>query len=248
MNWHSITPVEMCSLEKFEELTKSETTDKDVPHAAAILKNVPVYETAGILTSENKSELLNEWNWVLSDGPGVLVFRSAFSDTELLDDIMTTFTKIIERENLSAKDKGDHFAETGANGRLWNSHEKICMERTDLFIRYCANEIIAMISRAWLGPAYQITAQVNIVHPGGKAQVCHRDYHLGFLPNEQLSQFPINAYRLSASLTLQGAVAHSDMPFETGPTKFLPFSQKYDLGYLAVHQPQFQDFFEVNYI
>jgi ectoine hydroxylase-related dioxygenase (phytanoyl-CoA dioxygenase family) len=35
---------------------------------------------------------------------------------------------------------------------------------------------------------------------------------------------------------LQGAVAHTDMPAETGPTTYLPHSQKYLPGYLARRQ------------
>jgi len=34
-------------------------------------------------------------------------------------------------------------------------------------------------------------------------------------------------------LTLQGAVAHVDMPLESGPTLLLPHSQKYEDGYLV---------------
>ena len=37
-------------------------------------------------------------------------------------------------------------------------------------------------------------------------------------------------HRLSPALTLQGAVAHCDMPVETGPTLYLPHSQKYAAG------------------
>jgi ectoine hydroxylase-related dioxygenase (phytanoyl-CoA dioxygenase family) len=45
-------------------------------------------------------------------------------------------------------------------------------------------------------------------------------------------------------LTLQGAVAHCDMPVETGPTLYLPFSQTYELGYLAWRQPHFIAYFD----
>lgn len=34
----------------------------------------------------------------------------------------------------------------------------------------------ALACEAWLGPGYQITAQTNIVKPGGKAQQPHRDF------------------------------------------------------------------------
>ncbi|CAE7187047.1 phytanoyl-dioxygenase family protein [Pyrenophora teres f. teres] len=47
----------------------------------------------------------------------------------------------------------------------------------------------------------------------------------------------------SQFLTLQGAVAHTDMPIESGPTRLLPFSQKYEEGYMAYRIPEFQDYF-----
>ena len=53
-------------------------------------------------------------------------------------------------------------------------------------------------------------------------------------------------HQLSPVLTLQGAVAHTDMPTETGPTIYLPHSQKYLPGYLAWRQPEFQGYFEAN--
>ena len=40
-------------------------------------------------------------------------------------------------------------------------------------------------------------------------------------------------------LTLQGAVAHCDMPLESGPTLYLPHSHKYAPGYLATTREAF---------
>src|SRR5439155_24719327 len=95
---------------------------------------------------------------------------------------------------------------------------------------------------------YQVTSQVNVVNPGGAAQEMHRDYHLGFASGEQAARFPVHAHRLSGVLTLQGAVAHTDMPAETGPTMYLPHSQKYLPGYLAWRMPEFGAYFEANYV
>ena len=53
---------------------------------------------------------------------------------------------------------------------------------------------------------------------------------------------------LSPVLTLQGAVAHVDMPVETGPTLYLPHSQKYPAGYLAFHQPEFTAYFDAHHV
>jgi ectoine hydroxylase-related dioxygenase (phytanoyl-CoA dioxygenase family) len=38
------------------------------------------------------------------------------------------------------------------------------------------------------------------------------------------------------------------MPVETGPTMYLPHSQKYPPGYLAFHQPQFTAYFDEQYV
>ena len=76
----------------------------------------------------------------------------------------------------------------------------------------------------------------------------HRDYHLGFAAGEQVARFPVHAHRLSTMLTLQGAVAHTDMPVETGPTMYLPHSQKYLPGYLAWRMPEFGEYFAASYV
>ena len=106
--------------------------------------------------------------------------------------------------------------------------EKLARRDPEAFVDYYGNEIIELVSSAWLGPNYQITSQVNVVNPGGAAQDPHRDYHLGFQSDEIAEAFPAHAHRLSAVLTLQGAVAHNDMPVESGPTLYLPHSQKYE--------------------
>jgi hypothetical protein len=47
-----------------------------------------------------------------------------------------------------------------------------------------------------------------------------------------------------AALTLQGGVARTDIPIETGPTKLLPCSQTYQPGYFATQFPEFRAYFE----
>jgi ectoine hydroxylase-related dioxygenase (phytanoyl-CoA dioxygenase family) len=104
--------------------------------------------------------------------------------------------------------------------------------------------MIAFASLAWLGPGYQVTSQVNNVRPGGAAQMPHRDYHLGFCTPRQAEAYPAHAHRLSPMLTLQGAVAHVDMPLESGPTLYLPHSQKFTHGYLVADRADFRACFE----
>jgi ectoine hydroxylase-related dioxygenase (phytanoyl-CoA dioxygenase family) len=108
--------------------------------------------------------------------------------------------------------------------------------------------MIAMAATAWLGPAYQIASQLNVVNPGGQAQAMHRDYHLGFFVSEQLKDYPAHVHRLSPALVLQGAVAHVDMPLESGPTLYLPYTQRYEPGYFAYDRPEFQAYFKDHHV
>jgi ectoine hydroxylase-related dioxygenase (phytanoyl-CoA dioxygenase family) len=143
---------------------------------------------------------------------------------------------------------GDHFAKAGANDRVWNALEKLAVRDPEAFVDYYANDILALVSTAWLGPAYQVTSQVNVVRPGGIAQDPHRDYHLGFLSDAVAARYPAHVHLLSPVLTLQGAVAHTDMPVESGPTMYLPYSHQYALGYLAWRRSEFREFFLDHYV
>jgi ectoine hydroxylase-related dioxygenase (phytanoyl-CoA dioxygenase family) len=64
----------------------------------------------------------------------------------------------------------------------------------------------------------------------------------------QAMAYPAHAHHLTPRLTLQGAVAHCDMPVETGPTMYLPHSQKYGPGYVAFHSPEFTEYFNQHYV
>ena len=65
---------------------------------------------------------------------------------------------------------------------------------------------------------------------------------------EVAAGFPAHVHRLSPMLTLQGAVAHVDMPVESGPTMYLPHSQRYEPGYLAIGLPEFGAYFERHHV
>ena len=188
------------------------------------------------------------WSAPCIDGPGIVVFTGAFDDLSVVDRATEQFEAIIADQHAAGGGAGDHFAKSGQNDRIWNALEKLALRAPDVFAAYYANDIVAAVCHAWLGPAYQVTSQVNVVNPGGAAQTVHRDYHLGFQSSSQAAQFPAHVHRLSPVLTLQGAVAHSDMPAETGPTMYLPHSQKYLPGYLAWRRPEFRGYFEGNYV
>ena len=69
---------------------------------------------------------------------------------------------------------------------------------------------------------------------------------MGFQTVEEIARFPAHAHALSPVLTLQGAVAHCDMPVESGPTLYMPYSQIFLPGYFAWRKPEFKDYFNKN--
>ncbi|WP_170415872.1 phytanoyl-CoA dioxygenase family protein [Ruegeria atlantica] len=243
---------ESCDLDEFKVLTSQNLLAADVPHAAAIEKNVPIYDMYALRpaledTGKRKA-LLAEWGHVLNNLAGVIVLKTAFADTSVIDRATDVFRQIIIDERQSDAGEGDHFAASGANDRIWNALQKQCLRDPEGFALYFGNTAVAAACEAWLGPNYQVTAQINQVRPGGKAQQAHRDYHLGFQSAGSAARYPAHAHLVTASLTLQGAVAHCDMPIESGPTKLLPFSQLYPPGYLAFHDEDHRAYFENSYI
>ncbi len=230
----------------------AEQTDlADYPLAERVDRGVLVYDSARLRAEADSDEgrrvVQAELARALMDGPGLVVFAGAFPDPAVVDRASAAFNAMIDDQHASGTTGGDHFAKPGANDRVWNALEKLAVREPDVFVDYYANDIIALVSAAWLGPCYQVTSQINVVNPGGQAQQVHRDYHLGFQTNEQVERYPAHVHQLSPVLTLQGAVAHTDMPVESGPTQYLPHSQKYPLGYLAWRRPEVREWFEANY-
>jgi len=232
----------------YDDLAKicsQKTLQEDYPFADSVSNNVVIYDANYLETfigdSENELRLKTELHQVLEGGPGVFVIRNLYGH-DAIDQSNNIFEKIVESEGNTSN---DHFA-SGTNTRIWNAFQKVALEDPDAFISYYSNNLLKLVAESWCGPNSQMTAQVNIVRPGGEMQKPHRDYHLGFQENQIVELFPISAHRLSNYLTLQGGVAHTDMPLASGPTMVLPYSQQYELGYLAWRDNACTDFFNDN--
>jgi ectoine hydroxylase-related dioxygenase (phytanoyl-CoA dioxygenase family) len=239
-----------CSLSNFMTALSS-GMERPLCCAARSVRGIPVYECRElekvISSGREWSRLTSEWASVLRDGAGVFVLEGAFPETACVDEATTVFESIIEAEKKTGS-RADHFAKAGANDRIWNAQEKLCITAPEVFARYFSNPWLTAAAEAWLGPYFQVTSQVNVVRPGGEAQQPHRDYHLGFQTAEVAASFPAHVHEMSSFLTLQGAVAHSDMPVESGPTKLLPYSQRYARGYVAWRRADFREYFEGNFV
>jgi ectoine hydroxylase-related dioxygenase (phytanoyl-CoA dioxygenase family) len=241
-----------CRLEDFIGIVSRHTDPADYPHAAAVASDIPVYDCDAVRRLASGTESLRalqaEWGRALMSGPGVVLLKRAVDDLDTLEQVNRVFRELIAEQQAGGRAGGDHFARPGANERIWNAQQKLCLRAPETFARYYGNPVLAWMCEAWLGPAYQMTAQVNVVNPGGAAQAPHRDYHLGFQGASACAAYPAHVHQMSSFLTLQGAVAHCDMPVESGPTLYLPYSQNYQAGYLAWQQAPFRDYFQQHHV
>jgi len=242
--------VDAGSLDTFISQVSQQTQLADWPLASAVEQNLLVYAGDDVRKASKydsqRNALMFEWAKALSVGPGIIAIQNAMPDHDDIDVVNALFTNIIDDQRRQGANTGDHFAKPGANDRVWNALEKHCVADPKSFARYYANETIAMISQAWLGRGYQVTAQVNRVNPGGNAQLAHRDYHLGFMSPAQMLEFPEHVHSFCQMLTLQGAVAHCDMPLESGPTLYMPYSHLHLEGYIAFTRDEYQQYFNEN--
>jgi ectoine hydroxylase-related dioxygenase (phytanoyl-CoA dioxygenase family) len=234
-----------CSLDDFVALVEQPTAAADYPNADDVVLGAVVYQTAALrcAAADDERATRDELAHALLDGPGIIVIRGAY-EAAVLDPVSAAYFSIIDEQRADNLAIGDHYGKPGANDRIWNSIEKLAMVDPAAFVEYFANDMVALACAAWLGPAYQISAQVNVVNPGGEAQRPHRDYHVGFMTDAVAEQYPAHVHRMSPMLTLQGAIAHCAMPVETGPTLYLPHSHKYAPGFLAWRRPEFIEYFD----
>ena len=132
-----------CDIEAFKALIARETSADMCPHAADIQSKIPIYDMASLRpdleADENRRTLMSEWAQVLLSGPGAVVLKRAYADTGVLDEATEIFNTIIAEEKARAGGGADHFAAAGANDRIWNVQEKLCLRAPDLFVRYFAN-------------------------------------------------------------------------------------------------------------
>lgn len=240
-----------CRLDEFTALLESGTDIAQYPHADRTERDVLFYggaATAAAADPRARQDLSDELARALLTGPGIVVFEGAFDDRHGLRAATELFTTMITEQRATGSGGGDHFAAPGANDRIWNALRKHAVRDPESFARYYANDVLALVATAWLGPMYQVTSAINTVNPGGTAQSPHRDYHLGFMDPATAQRFPRHAHLLSPVLTLQGAVAQVDMPLESGPTLYLPGSQRYEPGYLAFTLPAFRAYFDEHHV
>ena len=76
------------------------------------------------------------------DLSGVIVLRGAYKNTDVIDAASDVFHRIIADEKETAKSGADHFAVSGANDRIWNSLQKLCLNAPEVHVNYFANPFV----------------------------------------------------------------------------------------------------------
>ncbi len=240
---------EEASVDDFNEFCGQRVERGSFPLASDVVSEVLIYDRAVLddAALTDKRRVMNELHTALSCGPGVFLVRNLYQDNAVIDRASRVFDEIM-REEATSKIQADPFANAGNNGRIWNALQKMAEVSPEVFRDYYANPTLGLICQAWLGPAWRMTSQVNQVRPGGEAQQPHRDCHPGFQQSSFAAEFPVPVQILSQYLTLQGAVAHTDMPLASGPTRLLPWSHQYELGYMAWRRPEFVTYFAEHFV
>ena len=237
-----------CRLEDFRRLVERHTRLAEYPLASAVHHNVLTYQGDDIRRAaagpDSRKALMAEWAHALTDGPGILLFEDAFADRAVVDAATDQFFAMIAEQRASNANAGDHFAKPGANDRIWNALEKLCLRDPQLFARYYGNDGGRAGERGVARPLLSGHVADQRGQSRRRRAVAASRLSYGLPDRGSLARFPAHAHRLSPVLTLQGAVAHCDMPVETGPTLYLPFSQTYELGYLAWRRPEFIEYFD----
>ena len=149
-----------CRLEDFRAVVETTTQLADHPHADEVRENVLVYGSRlrdAVGTPEGRRDVQAELVRALTDGPGIVVFSGAFPDPAVVDRATAVFEAMIAEQKAQGVVGGDHFAKPGANDRVWGALDKFAVREPQLFAEYYGNDVIALVSEAWLGPNYLCT-------------------------------------------------------------------------------------------
>ena len=193
------------------------------PHADRAVQGVLVYDSAAIAAvmgdPARRRELQAELADALANGPGVVVFAGRVrgrrgrrcGDRRVRRHHRRAACRRAARRATTSASPAPTTG-SGTPSRSSRSARPTCSSATT------PTTSSRWRRQAWLGPGYQITSQVNVVNPGGLAQArtattTSASSRTRSPPSSRRTCTPV-----SPVLTLQGAVAHSDMPVESGPT------------------------------
>ncbi len=155
-----------CRLADLIDLVSQKTDLADYPYAVAVEQNMLIYDGARLRKQlcgpAGRLQVEAELARALLDGPGIMVLAGAFDDLWVVDRATRQFEAIIAAQRTAGGAAGDPFAAAGrttGSGTRWRSWPW----RAGGVRGLLPNNLIAAVCRAWLGPGYQVTSQVNVL-------------------------------------------------------------------------------------
>ena len=123
-----------CNIDHFLTLISEKIDPSSLKFAENLEHNIPIYSNHSVVSSLanplTRRQLMTEWASVISELSGALVVKGAISDLQMLEQVTELFNEIVIKEK-AENSGGDHFGEKGANDRVWNSLQKLC-----IFLQY----------------------------------------------------------------------------------------------------------------
>ncbi len=163
---------DQCRLDDLIRIVEVATDISDHPRASRIEMGVPVYDSHALRKADAGDPIAvrAELATTLLNGAGIVVITGAVTP-DVVDRATVAFEAMIASQRADAASGGDHFAAPGANDRVWNAIQKLALADPATFVDYYASDAIDIVARAWLGPGYQVTSQINLVNPGARRRL-----------------------------------------------------------------------------
>ena len=185
-----------------------------------------------------------EWVEALTDGPGVVSIRGAFATPGAIDAANAALLGDHRRGAAEATSAAAIISPSPAPMTASGTRSKssACATRTS-----SPHTTPTRSSRSCRRPgsarAIRSPRSSTSSTPAARPSPCTATIIWVSNRLAEIERFPVHVHRLSPVLTLQGAVAHCDMPLESGPTLYLPYLAKLPARLLRLARPEFKDYF-----
>ena len=112
----------------------------------------------------------------------------------MVDRATAVFSRLIAEQKAAGVVGGDHFAKPGANDRVWGALDKFALRDPAAFAAYYDNDTLALICRPGWAPATRSPPRSTWSTRAARRRSPHRDYHLGFMSQEQAQRYPAHVH------------------------------------------------------
>lgn len=138
-------------------------------------ENIPIYDADSLRSklagADDKDRVMDELQYALSYGPGVLVMRNLVPEA-----VIERAEQVCEEVRAGGYGTKAYDPDSKHSKRTFAYILKHALHDPESYADYYGNEVLATVCEAWLGPSYQITASMNAIRSGGEQQAIHRDY------------------------------------------------------------------------